>query len=299
MRKLTLILWVVILPIVTLMSQNNSTDSTSTHSDNTITNSALESGQYDNSAIKQKSKSTDQKIFFGKTMQLLTIKTLFIMSLLLFLLMIAGFAILYLKIKNIEKAKKSPLNNSSGLKKEVSNLKFSLNNAIYNIEKLLGIVTSLKKEIEDIRKTQDKKTTDSVNQSGIKQQTETDTSEIVNETITNTIQEETKSSKQIIYFPSPFGKMKFSGGDEIEEEQPHSIYKVTYDINEGKGELTLNTNANFAKALNSPEMYLEYVCEYINEIKTNTNNINVVSPGSIKKDGEDWTVTEKIKIKFV
>jgi hypothetical protein len=46
-------------------------------------------------------------------------------------------------------------------------------------------------------------------------------------------------------------------------------------------------------------MYLEYVCEYINEMKTNTNNINVVSPGSIKKDGEDWTVTEKIKIKFV
>jgi hypothetical protein len=44
-------------------------------------------------------------------------------------------------------------------------------------------------------------------------------------------------------------------------------------------------------------MYLEPVCEYLNEFDS-TKNIYVNEPGIIKKDGDHWIVTKKIKIEF-
>lgn len=107
-----------------------------------------------------------------------------------------------------------------------------------------------------------------------------------------------KSNTKQVYLPSPFEENKFAAEEGSENVKSDSLYFADIDAND-RGEFKLIATANLAKALNSPDSYLATVCEYGNAYNQNAKQIEVVKPGKLKLDGEDWIVTEKVVIKFI
>ena len=105
--------------------------------------------------------------------------------------------------------------------------------------------------------------------------------------------------ENVIYFPSPFKDSAFTNEDASREKTPDSIYKVVFDEHAQIGTLLVIEDADFSKALNSPDSYLKTACTYDNEYNHNARYIKVVGKGEIKPVGEDWIVTKKVRIKFI
>lgn len=106
-------------------------------------------------------------------------------------------------------------------------------------------------------------------------------------------------SNKIIYFPSPFEERRFAVEDVKDIEQPTSLYVADIDKSKNKGIITLIETADLSRALNSPNIYLETVCEYENAYNPIAKGIKVVKDGEVILEGEDWVVTSKIRIKFI
>lgn len=102
-----------------------------------------------------------------------------------------------------------------------------------------------------------------------------------------------------IYLPSPFEDNRFSIEDVSNEQTSSSLYQIILDASNINGELRLIENADFTRALNSPDHYLEKACIYENAFNPNTTGINVVESGKVKLENQDWLITDKIKIKFI
>lgn len=105
-----------------------------------------------------------------------------------------------------------------------------------------------------------------------------------------------------IYLPSPFDYNKFSVEDASNTKKNDSLYRIKLDDNSGQtGEIQILEDADFEKALNSPGQFLEPVCDYenlyINTVKRIENSKN--NKGKVKREGDDWIVTERILIKFI
>jgi hypothetical protein len=104
---------------------------------------------------------------------------------------------------------------------------------------------------------------------------------------------------KLIYFPSPFEERRFAIEDVSETEKPTSLYVANVNANSNKGDISLIETADLSRALNSPNIYLETVCEYENAYNSEAKGIKVVEDGEVILDGEDWVVKSKIKIKFI
>ncbi|GAA3777968.1 hypothetical protein GCM10022271_07760 [Corallibacter vietnamensis] len=102
-----------------------------------------------------------------------------------------------------------------------------------------------------------------------------------------------------IYLPSPFENNRFSIEDVSNEQMPTSLYQIILDASNTTGKLLIIENADFTRALNSPDHYLEKACIYENAFSPNANGINIVEPGKVKLENQDWLITQKIKIKFI
>lgn len=102
-----------------------------------------------------------------------------------------------------------------------------------------------------------------------------------------------------IYLPSPFEDNRFSIEDVSNERTHSSLYQITLDDSNATGKLLILENADFTRALNSPDLYLEKACVYENAFNATARGISVVEPGKVKLDKDDWIITEKIKIKFI
>jgi hypothetical protein len=107
------------------------------------------------------------------------------------------------------------------------------------------------------------------------------------------------NSKKTIYLPSPFEEQKFAVEDVSENEKPTSLYVAKIDSKTSKGTISLIETANLSRALNSPELFLETVCEYENQYNSLAKGIKVINVGELCLEGQDWVVTKKIKIKFI
>ncbi|MCL7755013.1 hypothetical protein [Polaribacter sp. Z022] len=105
--------------------------------------------------------------------------------------------------------------------------------------------------------------------------------------------------KNFIYFPSPFEERRFAIEDASPVEKPTSLYVANVNENTNKGDISLIETADLSRALNSPNIYLETVCEYENAYNSDAKGIKVVEVGEVVLDGEDWVVKSKIKIKFI
>jgi hypothetical protein len=104
---------------------------------------------------------------------------------------------------------------------------------------------------------------------------------------------------KLIYFPSPFEERRFAIEDTSEKEKPTSLYVANINANSNKGDISLIETADLSRALNSPNIYLETVCEYENAYNSEAKGIKVIEDGEVVLDGEDWVVKSKIKIKFI
>jgi len=102
-----------------------------------------------------------------------------------------------------------------------------------------------------------------------------------------------------IYLPSPFENNRFSIEDVSNEQMPTSLYQIILDTSNTTGKLLIIENADFTRALNSPDHYLEKACIYENAFSPNANGINIVEPGRVKLENQDWLIIQKIKIKFI
>lgn len=102
-----------------------------------------------------------------------------------------------------------------------------------------------------------------------------------------------------IYLPSPFENNRFSIEDISSEQTSSSLYQIILDSTNTSGKLLILENADFTRALNSPDLFLEKACLYENAFNPTANGIIVVEPGKVKLDNQDWLITEKIKIKFI
>jgi hypothetical protein len=108
-----------------------------------------------------------------------------------------------------------------------------------------------------------------------------------------------KQKTTLIYLPAPFEERRFAVEDMSEIKKPESLYSVSL-VEEGKkGNITLIETADLSRALNSPNIYLETVCEYENSYNPEAKGINVIEDGEVVLEGEDWVVKNKIKIKFI
>jgi hypothetical protein len=111
--------------------------------------------------------------------------------------------------------------------------------------------------------------------------------------------ENSEIKKKFIYFPSPFEERRFAIEDASEIEKPTSLYVVKVDDNVNRGSISLIGTADLSRALNSPNIYIEPVCEYENAYNSEAKGINVIEEGEVVFEGEDWVVKSKIKIKFI
>jgi len=104
---------------------------------------------------------------------------------------------------------------------------------------------------------------------------------------------------KLIYFPSPFENNKFTIEDVSETEKQSSLYVAEIDEESNRGIISLIETADLSRALNSPNTYLETVCDYENVYNSSAKGIKVMKDGEVVLEGDDWIVTKKIRIKFI
>ena len=122
---------------------------------------------------------------------------------------------------------------------------------------------------------------------------------ISNSTTGNSVKKSKSSSSSIIYLPRPQDEGVFLKKHAKDEYDDRYLYQVNIDNNKSVGKLSLISNADFARALSSPERYFEKVCDYENEYSNNARSVIVVQKGEIQMQGEEWIVIKKLKIKFI
>ena len=125
--------------------------------------------------------------------------------------------------------------------------------------------------------------------------------EIIPEIISETTELEVSKQHltEIIYLSSPFQNLTFADEDASKEKTLDSLYLVEFDKQMQTGELSVIMSADFSRALNSPDSYLERACTYDNVYFNNARAVQVTEKGEIKLDGNDWNVTKKVRIKFI
>ena len=107
------------------------------------------------------------------------------------------------------------------------------------------------------------------------------------------------NANRVIYLASPFQDSTFADEDSSSVKTTNTIYQVDFDEQTSIGVLSLIQDADYSKALNSPDSYLETACIYDNEYSNNAREVRVIEKGEIKQEGEDWIVTKKVRIKFI
>ena len=203
--------------------------------------------------------------------------------------------ILFLKNKNLEKKKKDlkrglkdsieqkdilfnqQKNNSSGNKNS--------NVSSYEHQNLKIENQNLKRELSELKKSDEKKTYTKSNES-----------------ISTTVELDIPTpvhTNRTVYLASPFQDSTFADEDASNVKTQSTIYQVDFNERTNIGVLSLIQDADFSKALNSPDSYLETACIYDNEYNNNSREIRVSEKGEIRLEGEDWIVTKKVRIKFI
>lgn len=108
-----------------------------------------------------------------------------------------------------------------------------------------------------------------------------------------------KKSNVILYLPVPFKERRFAKEDASESKKSTSLYIVEVSEEKNEGIISLVESADLSRALNSPNIYLETVCDYENVYSPEAKGIKVVEKGKVVLEGQDWVVKKKIKIKFI
>jgi hypothetical protein len=197
--------------------------------------------------------------------------------------------------KKIEGLKRGKTTKPKGL--EVDNKRASQNELKLSqnaIKSLNAKVVSLQKENSNLIDQLNLTKNDLVSRDSEKPQ-----EDIKSTPIDLTIPKEKQTSIKLIYFPSPFEESRFANEDVSETEKPFSLYVAEIDKNTNRGNISLLETADLSRALNSPNTFLETVCNYENAYYSAAKAIKVIEDGQVALIGDDWVVSSKIKIKFI
>ena len=184
-------------------------------------------------------------------------------------------------------------NNSKGTSNgEITTLKQQLRRKEQELISKNNEIDNLKGEINQLEKAHSISKNYSSNPSS---------SEKIPEIISETTELEVSNqhSTEIIYLSSPFQNLTFANEEASKEKNSDSLYLVEFDKQMQTGELSVIMDADFSRALNSPDSYLERVCTYDNVYFNDARAVQVTEKGEIKLDGNDWNVTKKVRIKFI
>ena len=159
----------------------------------------------------------------------------------------------------------------------------------------------LKEDLEKIHEKEHKGNTIPDKETPISDAISTPSVESIPEIISETTELEVSKQHltEIIYLSSPFQNLTFANEEASKEKNSDSLYLVEFDKQMQTGELSVIMDADFSRALNSPDSYLERACTYDNVYFNNARAVQVTEKGEIKLDGNDWNVTKKVRIKFI
>ncbi len=180
------------------------------------------------------------------------------------------------------------------LKNDVHHLKISEDRLNGNIQSLKREVKNLKMEVATLKSNLVSVNEYSTNDTPSKSITLKETSSKATE-----LDVSHDKSSNLIYLPSPFQDLTFANEDASKDRTLNSLYMIEFNKQMKTGELSVLVDANLSKALNSPDTYLKTACIYDNDYSNNAKAIIVTNKGKIKLEGEDWIVTEKVRIKFI
>ena len=219
-----------------------------------------------------------------------TLFSLFLKIFIGFLLVTSSFFnYKYYKLKKDKNRIRNERNNSkSSSKGEISILKQQLQHTQQELSSKNNEIDNLKRRLIKIEDTDRFSDNYSSNPPS---------SEIISET--TELEVSNHHSTEIIYLSSPFQNLTFANEEASKEKNSDSLYLVEFDKQMQTGELSVIMDADFSRALNSPDSYLERACTYDNVYFNNARAVQVTEKGEIKLDGNDWNVTKKVRIKFI
>ncbi|MBC5772776.1 hypothetical protein H8S95_01765 [Pontibacter sp. KCTC 32443] len=103
-----------------------------------------------------------------------------------------------------------------------------------------------------------------------------------------------------LFFDGPYDDRVFSETNAIQEKRFRYVYRIEYAVAEPSvGKLYLEPTTEEYDILRSySDTVLKPACAFDNAFYTSFNNISQLTPGVVHKQGNDWYVKEKVKIRF-
>lgn len=213
----------------------------------------------------------------------------FILYLLLVLSVLTNIFLIMKSRKNIRKKGKGNFKNvnNDGLEK----LNISLQAKIKSLNDKIEIIENENSKLKNELNLRDK--------SNIQTQTEKISEDPKAVIVEFDLRKAQASTKKTYYFPLPFETKRFAKEEVSEEKKQTSLYVAEIDKNLNRGFIRLIETADLSRALNSPNTFLERVCDYENGYNPLARGIKVVEEGEVVLEREDWVVVRKIRIKFI
>lgn len=103
-----------------------------------------------------------------------------------------------------------------------------------------------------------------------------------------------------LFFDGPYDDRLFSDTNAASEKRHRYVYRIEYATAEPSiGKLHLEPTADEYDILRSySDTVLKPACAFDNAFYTSFHNISQLAPGAVQKQGNDWYVKEKVKIRF-
>jgi len=103
-----------------------------------------------------------------------------------------------------------------------------------------------------------------------------------------------------LFFDGPYDDRLFSDINAASEKRFRYVYRIEYGIAEPSvGKLYLEpTTAEYDILRSFSDTVLKPACNFDNAFYSSFSSINQLSPGIVHKQGNDWVVKEKVRIKF-
>jgi hypothetical protein len=103
-----------------------------------------------------------------------------------------------------------------------------------------------------------------------------------------------------LFFDGPYDDRFFSETNAAQEKRFRYVYRIEYAVAEPSvGKLYLEPTTEEYDILRSySDTVLKPACAFDNAFYTGFHNISQLAPGTVQKQGNDWYVKEKVKIRF-
>lgn len=116
----------------------------------------------------------------------------------------------------------------------------------------------------------------------------------------NQFEDEIIDSKiEVLFFtvPNKYGRFKHKSGIRSFEEK--RMYKLSIEKGKSEGVIEFISSKYDEVAINLKDSMIKPACSVIKENENNPISVNPITPGKVKRDGEDWIIEEKIKVEIL